>query len=70
MIREMRKKWFIFILIRKVPHRLCKYRIKWMVDIMQRTSGSAGSIHYRTSLEEVTSETFDISKYIGFEFYF
>ena len=36
---------------------------------MQRTDSSAGSLHYFTSLGEVTGETPDISEYLGFEFY-
>ena len=36
---------------------------------MQRTAGSTGSKHYRTSLEEVTGETPDISYYLDFAFY-
>ena len=36
---------------------------------MQRTTVSAGSLHYRTSLEEVTGETLDISDYLDFSFY-
>ena len=35
---------------------------------MQMTSGSAGSLNYCTSLEEVTAETPDISDYLDFEF--
>ena len=36
---------------------------------MQMTSGSAGSLNYCTSLEEVTAETPDISDYLEFLFY-
>ena len=68
-IREMRKKWFRVILIKKVPHILWDYGLKWVAEIMQRTAGSAVSLHYRISLEEVTDETPDISEYIYFSFY-
>ena len=36
---------------------------------MQRTAVSAGSLHYRTSLEQVTGETPEISDYLDFAFY-
>ena len=36
---------------------------------MQRTAGSAGSLSYRTSLEEVTDENPDISEYLESAFY-
>ena len=50
-IIEMRKKWFRFMLRKKVPHILWDYGLKWVAEIMQRTVGSAGSLHYSTSLE-------------------
>ena len=65
----MRKKWFRVMLRKKVPHRLWDYGLKWVAEIMQRTASSAGSIHYCTSLEEVTGETPDISECIYFAFY-
>ena len=61
-IREMRNKWFHRMLIKKVPHRLWYYGLKWVAYIMQRTAGLAGSLHYRNSLEDVTGETPDISR--------
>ena len=67
-IREMQK-WFRVIIIKNVPHIFWDYGLKWVSEIMQRTSGSAGSLHYHTSLEEVTSETPDISEYLDFLFY-
>ena len=36
---------------------------------MHRNAGLAGSLHYHTSLEEVTGETLDISDYLDFSFY-
>ena len=54
---------------KKVPQILWDYRLKWVTEIMQRTAGSEGSLHYRTSLEEVTGETPDISEYLDFAFY-
>ena len=57
------------MLIKKVPQRLWGYGLKWVEEIMQRTAVSAGSLHYRTSLEEVTGETLDISDYLDFSFY-
>ena len=69
MIVEMRKKWFIVILRKKVPHILWDYGLKWVAEIMQRTAGLSGSLHYRTSLEEVTGKNPDISDYLDFAFY-
>ena len=37
---------------------------------MQRNSGSAGSLNYHTSLEEVTGETSDILEYLDFSYYY
>ena len=68
-ISEMRKKWFIVMLRKKFPHRLWDYGIKWVTDIMQRNAGSAAYLHCRTSLEEVTGETPEISEYLDFAFY-
>ena len=68
-MREMRKKWFIVMLRNKASHRLWDYGLKWVAEIMQRTAGSEGSLHYCTSLEEATSETPEISEYLDFVFY-
>ena len=38
MIREIWNKWFIVMLRRKVPYRLWDYGLKWVAEIMQRTS--------------------------------
>ena len=57
------------MLRKKVPHRLWYYGLKWVVEIIQRTDGSAVSLHYWTSLEEVTGENPDISEYFEFAFY-
>ena len=67
-IREIQKKWFREMLINKVPYRLWFCGLKWLVDIMHRNAGLAGSLHYHTSLEEVTGETLDISEYLEFSF--
>ena len=56
------------MLRKKVPHRLWDHGIKWVADLMQRTSSSAGSLHYRTSIEEIIGETPDISEYLEFKF--
>ena len=57
------------MLIKKVPHRLWDYGLKWVVEIIQRTTGLAGYLNYRTSLEEVTGKTPDILYYLDFSFY-
>ena len=50
-IIEIHNKWFWVMLRKKVPQRLWGYGLKWVEEIMQRTAVSAGSLHYRTSLE-------------------
>ena len=40
-----------------------------MADIVQRTSGSVGYLHYCTPIEEVKGEINDISEYLDFVFY-
>ena len=53
----------------KVLHILWYCGIKWVADIMHRTAGSAGYLHYHTSIEEVAGKTIDISEYLEFSFY-
>ena len=53
----------------KFQYILLDYGLKWVTKIMHRTSGSAGPLHYHTSLEEVTGETPEISEYLDFAFY-
>ena len=65
----MQNIWFRVKLRKEVPYRLWGCVLKWVTNIMQRTAGSASSLHYRTSLEEVTGETPDISEYLDFSFY-
>ena len=65
-IREMRKKWFHVMLKKKVPHRLWYYGLTWVAEIIQRTEGLEGYLHYLTFLEEVTGETPDVSEYLEF----
>ena len=67
-IRKIQK-WFRVMLRNKVPHILWYYGLKWVAEIMERTSGSEGSLHYHTSLEELTGETPNISEYLDFSFY-
>ena len=52
-----------------VPKRLWDYRLRWVVEIMQRTASNAGTLHRRTGLDKVTGETPEISEYIDFGFY-
>lgn len=49
--------------------RLWDYGIKWVCEIMQRTSSDAGNLKGRTSLEQITGDTPDISEYLDFRFY-
>ena len=68
-IQEIRKKWFRVMMKRSVPKRLWDYGLRWVVEIMQRTTSSAGNLHDCTGLEKVTGETPEISEYVDFSFY-
>ena len=69
-IIEMCKEWLRVMLRKKVPQRLWDYGHKWMAEIMQRTASSLGSLHYRTSLEEMTGGTHYILEYLDIAFYY
>ena len=68
-IREIRKKWFRVMTKKYVPKRLWDYRLRWVVEIMQRTASDASTLHGRMGLEKATVETPEISEYIDFGFY-
>jgi hypothetical protein len=68
-IREARKKWFRIMVKKQVPKRLWDYGLKWVCQVMQRTSNTVFSLDGRTPIEEVTGETPDISEYLDFGFY-
>ena len=68
-IREIRKKWFRVMTKKHVPKRLWDYRLRWVVEIMQRMVSDTGKLLGRTGLEKVTGETLEVSEYIDFGFY-
>ena len=68
-IRELKKKWFRVMSRRKVPKRLRVYGLRWVADIMQRSSNSVSRLRGRTPIEEVTGETPDITEYLDFGCY-
>ena len=57
------------MLRKKVSHKLWDYILEWVAEIIQRTYGSAGCLHYSTSIEEAIDATTDISEYLDFSFY-
>ena len=57
------------MLKKKAPRRLWDYGLRWVCEIMQRTASWSRSLEGRTSLEMVTGETPDISKYLDLGFY-
>ena len=68
-VREIRKHWFRIMLKKKVPKQLWDYGIKWVCEVMQRTSSTSGGLSRRTALEQLTGETPEISEYLDFTFY-
>ena len=56
------------MLKKKVPKRLWDYCIKWVCEVMQRTASKSGDLSERTTLEQLTGETPEISQYLDFTF--
>ena len=68
-VQEIRKPWFRVMLKKKVPKQLWDYGIKWVCEVMQCTASTSGDLSGRTSLEQLTGETPEISEYLDFTFY-
>ena len=68
-IREVRKCWYRVMFKKQVPRRLWDYGMRWVCDTMQRTYLRGNSIDGGIPLQQVTSETVDISEYLDFGFY-
>ena len=68
-VQEIRKPWFRVMLKKKVPKQLWDYGIKWVCEVMQCTASTSGDLSRRTSLEQLTGETPEISEYLDFTFY-
>ena len=68
-IREVRRKWFRTMVRSCVPRKFWDYGMRWVCEVMQRTSTQAGGLIGRTPIESVTGETTDISEYLDFGFY-
>ena len=66
---EIRKCWFRIMLKKKVPKWLWDYGIKWVCEVMQHTASTSGDLSGRTTLEQLTGETPEISEYLDFTFY-
>ena len=68
-ICEVRQKWFRTMIQGQVPRKFWDYGMRWVCEVMQRTSTQSGGLDGLTPIELVTGETVDISKYLYFGFY-
>jgi hypothetical protein len=68
-IRELKRRWYRLVNRYNVPLRLWDYGMRWVTEIMCRTTNSIYSLAGRTPLEAITGETPDISEYLDFGFY-
>ena len=68
-VQEIQKCWFRVMLKKKVPKQLWDYGIKWVCEVMQRTASTSRDLSGRTTLEQLTGETPEISEYLDFTFY-
>jgi hypothetical protein len=68
-IRELKRRWYRLVNRYSVPLRLWDYGMRWVTEIMCRTTNSIYSLAGRTPLEAITGETPDISEYLDFGFY-
>ena len=57
------------MLKKKVRKQLWDYGIKWVCEVMQHTASTSGDLSGRTTLEQLTGETPEISEYLDFTFY-
>ena len=56
------------MLKKKVPKRLWDYGIKWVCEVMQCTASTSGDLSGRTTLEQLTGKTPEISEFLDFTF--
>ena len=68
-IREIRRRWYMTMMRKKVPKRLWDYLIIWICETGNLSVSSSKYAHGRTALEVITGETPDISEYLDFGFY-
>ena len=54
---------------KRLPKRLWDYGLKWVSEVLVRTSSDATDLKGRTPLEQITEDTVDISEYLDFGFY-
>ena len=57
------------MLKKKVRKQLWDYGIKWVCEVKQHTASTSGDLSGRTTLEQLTGETPEISEYLDFTFY-
>jgi hypothetical protein len=69
-IRELKRRWYRLANRHNVPLKLWDYGMRWIAELMCRTTNSLYSLEGRTRLEMVTGETPDISEYLDFCFYY
>ena len=68
-IQEVRRKCFRTMVRSRVPRKFWDYGMRWVCEVMQRTSTQAGGLDGCTPIESLTGETTDISEYLNFGFY-
>ena len=67
-IREIGNNWFKTMIRKRYSRQLWDYRIVWCSEIMSLTNSKAGVLGSVIPLEDITSETPDISVYLHFGF--
>ena len=68
-IRELKKRWYLIMLKKKVPERLWDYGLVWISETGNLSVSSLRCASGRTPLEYITGETPDTSEYFEFTFY-
>ena len=68
-IRELRRKWFRTMVLKRVPRSFWNYGIQWVEEIMSLTLTHEGGLNRRCPWEGITGETAEISEYLDFDFY-
>ena len=56
------------MLKKKIRKQLWGYGINWVCEVMQHTASTSGDLSGRTTLEQLTGETPEISEYLDFHF--
>ena len=68
-IRELRYKFYLVVLKKRVTSQLWDYGIIWVLEVMSLTHYSENSVNGGIILKNVTVQTVDLSEYPDFSFY-